>query len=133
MVILTPNFFKNFASSCRSKKHIWEIDDTAGNIFRGQQTLKSAAIRHFKPLYEAKQIENLQTTVTVARLFPNSVTGEDSLALDSPCSIPEILVALKSFAKDKSPSPDGWTVEFYLHFFDLVGPDLLPTGTCGGL
>ena len=34
-------------------------------------------------------------------------------------------VALKSFSKDKSPGPDGWTIEFYLHFFDLVGPDLL--------
>jgi hypothetical protein len=34
-------------------------------------------------------------------------------------------VSLKSFSKDKSPGPNGWTVEFYLHFFDLVGPDLL--------
>jgi hypothetical protein len=37
----------------------------------------------------------------------------------------KISAALKSFSKDKSPGPDGWTVEFYLHFFDLVGPDLL--------
>jgi hypothetical protein len=26
---------------------------------------------------------------------------------------------------EKSPGLDGWTVEFYLHFFDLVGKDLL--------
>jgi len=32
---------------------------------------------------------------------------------------------LKAFAKDKSPGPDGWTVEFFLHYFDLVGEDLL--------
>jgi hypothetical protein len=42
-----------------------------------------------------------------------------------PASLPEIFLALKSFSKDKSPGPDGWTVEFYLHFFDLVGLDLL--------
>jgi hypothetical protein len=32
---------------------------------------------------------------------------------------------LKAFSKDKSPGPDGWTVEFFLHFFELVGEDLL--------
>jgi len=29
------------------------------------------------------------------------------------------------FKKDKSPRPDGWTVEFFTFFFDLVGIDLL--------
>jgi hypothetical protein len=61
----------------------------------------------------------------VARLYPHAISEEDSLLLDNPCTLQEILVALKSFSKDKSPGPDGWTVEFYLHFFDLVGPDLL--------
>jgi hypothetical protein len=61
----------------------------------------------------------------VARLFPHSVSEDDSLTLDSPCTIQEIMVSLKSFSKDKSPGPDGWTIEFYLHFFDLVGLDLL--------
>ena len=36
---------------------------------------------------------------------------------------------LKGFKKDKSPSPDGWLVEFYLHFFDLVGHDILKAVT----
>jgi hypothetical protein len=61
----------------------------------------------------------------VASLFTHTVTEEDALFLDNPCTLQEISVALKSFSKDKSPGPDGWTVEFYLHFFDLVGPDLL--------
>jgi hypothetical protein len=61
----------------------------------------------------------------VARLFPSHCNWDDSLTLDNPCTLLEILVALKSFSKDKSPGPDDWTVEFYLHFFDLVGPDLL--------
>jgi hypothetical protein len=130
MVISTQNFFHNFASSCRSKNHIWEIADAEGNLSRGQQAIKLVVVRHFKPFFEAKLTENLQTTVTVARLFPHSVTVEDSHALDNPCLLPEILVALKSFSKDKSPGPDGWTVEFYLHFFDLVGPR--SAGTCGG-
>jgi hypothetical protein len=37
----------------------------------------------------------------------------------------EILKVLKGFTKDKIPRPNGWTVEFFLYFFELVGPDLL--------
>ena len=33
--------------------------------------------------------------------------------------------ALKSFKKDKSSGPDGWPIEFYLAFFDLLEPDLV--------
>jgi hypothetical protein len=32
---------------------------------------------------------------------------------------------LKYFSKDKIPGPNGWTSEFFLSFFDLVGQDLL--------
>jgi hypothetical protein len=40
--------------------------------------------------------------------------------------VPKIIrITLNSFSKDNIPGPDGWTVEFYLHFLDLVGPDLL--------
>ena len=34
-------------------------------------------------------------------------------------------MALKSFKKDKSPGPDGWPVEFFLAFFDLLGSELI--------
>ena len=34
-------------------------------------------------------------------------------------------LSLKAFKKDRSPGPDGWPVEFYLHFFDLLSPFLL--------
>ena len=34
-------------------------------------------------------------------------------------------MALKLFKKDKAPGPDGWPVEFYLTFFDLMGPLLV--------
>jgi hypothetical protein len=45
--------------------------------------------------------------------------------LDSPCTKQEIWEVLKSFAKDKSLGPDGWIVEFFINFFDLVGDELL--------
>ena len=33
----------------------------------------------------------------------------------------ELKVALRSFQKDKSPGPDGWTIEFFIDLYDLLG------------
>jgi hypothetical protein len=118
-------FFHRFASSSRNKKHIWEIKDETGFIHTGQKALKSTATKHFKYFYGAIEHTNLIDQVSVARLFPRFVTEEDSTLMDSPCTLQEVWEVLKSFAKDKIPGPDGWTVEFFLHFFDLVGVDLL--------
>lgn len=35
-------------------------------------------------------------------------------------SLEEIKEVLRSFPKDKSRGPDGWTIEFYLVFFYLI-------------
>jgi len=32
---------------------------------------------------------------------------------------------MKAFKKDKCPGPDGWTIEFFNHFFDIIKQDLL--------
>jgi retron-type reverse transcriptase len=32
---------------------------------------------------------------------------------------------MQSFQKDKIPGPDGWNIEFYLGFFELIGKDIL--------
>jgi hypothetical protein len=50
---------------------------------------------------------------------------DEVITLENPCKLEEISDVLKGFSKDKSSGPDGWTVEFFLHFFDMVGPYLL--------
>ena len=52
-------------------------------------------------------------------------TGEESLLLERLCSLEDLSSILKAFSKDKIPSPDGWTMEFFLHYFELVGEDML--------
>jgi hypothetical protein len=47
-----------------------------------------------------------------------------ALELVDPVTLSEILSTLKGFTASKSPGPDGWTVEFFLAFFDLLGNEL---------
>ena len=52
-------------------------------------------------------------------------TDEDIDCFLKPISVPEVEAVLRGFKKDRSHGPDGWPVEFFLAFFDLVGEDLV--------
>ena len=45
--------------------------------------------------------------------------------LEGPLTSEECKEALSSFSKDKSPGEDGFTTEFYIKFFDILGEDLV--------
>jgi hypothetical protein len=69
------------------------------------------------------------------------VTEDEADSLFNPVTLEEIKSVLEKFKKDRSPGPDGWTTEFFISFFDLVGEDLLEMvedsrrngKLCGGL
>jgi hypothetical protein len=114
-----------FASHRRNNKHIWEIKDENGMVHTGQEALKKEATIFFNSFFEDTGQNTIEDQVATIRLYPRLVTEEDVISLEKPCTREEILEVLKGFAKDKSPGPDGWTVEFFIQFFDLVGEDLL--------
>jgi len=43
--------------------------------------------------------------------------------LESPLTYEECKKILDTFQNDKAPGEDGFTVEFYTHFFELLGND----------
>jgi hypothetical protein len=83
------------------------------------------AEKHFKdffnPYYYSSNIEQVE----VAGCFNRWINEDEARALYEPVSEKELKLVLNLFKREKSPGPDGWTVEFYLHFFDLIKDDLL--------
>jgi hypothetical protein len=61
----------------------------------------------------------------VVALFSNMMNDIEAEALYKPVEKEELKKVLSNFKVDKSPGPDGWTVEFFKHLFDIVGEDLL--------
>ena len=45
-------------------------------------------------------------------------------ALEGPLTYKECKKSLEKFENGKSPGVDSFTIEFYKHFFDLLGKDL---------
>lgn len=63
--------------------------------------------------------------IQLAHLFPHFVEEDDNASLLGEVSLEELKEVIHSFQHDNSPGPDGWTIEFYLGFIDLIGNDLL--------
>jgi hypothetical protein len=78
-------------------------------------------VRHFKQSYSDTGQNSILEQVSTVQLFPCYIEEIERLALEGSCTKEEIQGVLKGFAKDKSHGPDGWTVEFFLLYFDLVG------------
>ena len=54
-----------------------------------------------------------------------TLKDEDRDNLEGPLTYDECRKALETFQNDKAPGEDGFTVEFYKYFFDLLGNDFL--------
>lgn len=83
------------------------------------------AKEHFCNIYKAPREVNILEIMRVAEHFPRFAQQENWENLTMEVSKEELEATLKWFKKDKSPEPDGWTIEFYISFFDILGDDLL--------
>jgi len=94
-------------------------------VHRGQDAIKSEAVRHFSKFFKAFDHLTCEDQIAIVRLYPRIITEEEVNTLESPFSTEEIKEFLKGFIMDRSLGPDVWTVEFFLNYFDLVANDLL--------
>ena len=104
---------------------IWSLEDEEGNIIVDEGPLKDLAKSYFENIFKDEGLTCLDHQLKVISLFPRMIPSEHSSRLTSQVTLKELELSLKSFKKDRSPGPDGWPVEFYLHFFDLLGPTLV--------
>lgn len=61
----------------------------------------------------------------IFEVFPRFVEAKEATTLNEPVMLREVEVALKCFKRDKSLGPDGWPMEFYIKFLDIIGLGLL--------
>ena len=101
------------------------IEDHDGLLVENEASLKEMGKDFFANIYKDEGSTSLDQQLKVISLFPRFIPSEQSSLLSKPVSLHEIELTLKDFKKDRSPGPDGWPVEFYLHFFDLLSPILL--------
>jgi hypothetical protein len=134
-------FFHKMTSYNKNRKHVWELISGNGDKLIGQKAIKEEDVNYLKKKIRAKDRTNYSELVRISNLYPSMVNEDEAETLFKPVTLEEIKSVLENFKKERSPGPDGWTTEFFIFFFDLVGDDLLDMvedsrrkgQLCGGL
>ncbi|CAN1315223.1 LINE-1 retrotransposable element ORF2 protein [Linum perenne] len=112
-------FFHSIANAKRRFNRIERIW-VDGLEIHGQQHLKAASVQFYKDLY---------SDPICSRPFPAgidfvSISPEDSASLVTPLTLEEIETVVKSCEGNKSPGPDGFSMEFFKRNWETVKHDV---------
>eukprot|EP00253_Pinus_taeda_P010417 PITA_10417 len=117
-------FFHNYAKGRKSANTIWSLKDEEGSEVSSFTKLASLGKRHFERIFADSGEASIAQVLRTAQCFPRFVEEEEAEDLSRPVSKEEVEAAMKIMAKDKSPGPDGWTIELFLFFFDVIGSEI---------
>lgn len=101
------------------------MKDDSSETISSFDGLANLGVNHFQTLYKAQARSSLAEIIQLAQHFSHFADVEENAELMDEVSMDELKTTLHSFQKDKSPGPDGWTIELFLGFFDVMGEDLL--------
>eukprot|EP00253_Pinus_taeda_P019692 PITA_19692 len=111
------SFFHNFAKGRKSVNTIWSLKNEEGREFNSFPELSSLGQRHFQEIFFDPGEATIAEVIRTKQCFPRFIEEDEAEELTIPVSKEEVEAAMKLMGKDKSPGPDGWTIELFLYFF----------------
>lgn len=101
------------------------ILDKNGKEVSNPAEIEQAHIDFYTSLFSAEEIDPECQTALFDEIKDKVLSDPDHAVCEGQLSLAELTSALKSMNLYKAPGPDGLTVEFYLKFWDQLGPLLL--------
>ena len=119
-------YFFNLEKRNYNRKTVFELESDDGVTITDEKEILLAIETFYENLYSSDITDsqcdflNFSANVNIPKLSEDERDEmEGALGYDESEKI------IRSFEKEKSPGEDGFTVEFYQSFFDLIGPDLV--------
>ena len=120
----SSKYFLNLEKRNYQNKYINKLKKDDGSTITDPAEILNEQQRFFQTLFSSQN-----PTVDDARykfFFDNDsivrLNTEQQQHCEGRLTLDECLAALKTFNKNKSPGTDGFTAEFYLSFWDVLGP-----------
>ena len=124
MVNAQQSIFFNLDKSNYNKKTISELRLQDDSITRNETVILEQIENYYSNTSDVTFSETAYDTFTNSVESP--MLSEDvKEALEGPLTYEECKKILETFQNDKAPGQDGFTVEFYTYFFELLGNDLI--------
>lgn len=121
----TP-FYHRTVSSHASKNHIHYLKDGDDHIFHSSDDIKAHAANYFQSILGSTDLPSSSASTDDLRsLLPFRCTDLQQNYLKREVTSAEIKATLFAMPLNKSPGPDGYSVEFIRTSWDVVGDDVV--------
>lgn len=133
----SASFFSSIRAD-RAKRVVTGVRDEQGRIVSDRVQMVRAATDYYRTAFSEKEID-VGSGEVFLDLLTQRVPLNIAQTLDAPLTLEELEGALNRMNRRKVPGIDGLPAEFYLKFWDILGPVLLEilsavlrTGAMGG-
>ena len=119
-------YFYGLEKRNKSKSHVKSLIIDNNIIVHDQAFVMKQLRTFYSSLYSRKSVKTEKECFDyLADINTPALSEDDQTLCGGQITLNEILGALNNMASNKTPGKDGLSKEFYLAFFDLLGPKLL--------
>eukprot|EP00253_Pinus_taeda_P002537 PITA_02537 len=115
-------YFHKQATARKTRNSVSAINDSEGNHYNNQEDIKRATSSHFRSLLTEAQEEIDYSDLL--KYLPKGITQEINESLNRDIEEEEIRKEIWTLQPDKSPGPDGFPINFYRDYWQLIKKDL---------
>lgn len=115
-------FFANVIKSNWNHNKILSICNSSGVHIEDQLGIQQVAVDYFQDFLGTSPC-TYPSHDELKNFVSKRISSAQAAALSGPILDAEILAVLQSTKKNKSPGPDGFNVNFFLHCWDTIGHD----------
>jgi hypothetical protein len=119
------SFFQNYANMRKNKNIIWELRKSSCEMVSSHKEIVEERVRHFEKLCKEPFRVNIIEVVSLSSYLPRLINGDQNNSLMEEVSKETFKMVVHSFQRDKSHGLDGWPIDFFISFFNLIESDLL--------
>ena len=118
------SFFLRLERQNKQKQNISSIKDSSGVLHSYISEMLGVWRAFYQNLFSGLTVDP-EMQETFFSSLERRLSQEDSASCEGPLTPDECLSALRGMASNKTPGVDGLPKEFYLTFWDTLGPDLV--------
>eukprot|EP00253_Pinus_taeda_P016062 PITA_16062 len=113
-------FFHRSALDHRGVNKILSAKNDQGESIENHQDIATLLTEHFNNIAQEPEIDRTEAIGNLIKSIPVSIFNEQNQALSRGISLEEVEEAVKDMPNDKAPGADGFTINFYKAYWDIV-------------
>ena len=112
------SYFFNQIKVNWNRNKIKSVKNAAGNFVQGHENISQIAVDYFQEFLGSPQCSRC---VDLSDIPTEKVSSTQVNFLLAPITNDQIFHSLKSMERNKAPGPDGFTVDFFIFCWDIIG------------